>query len=343
MQKYFIIWSDMRVPDADLMEIIGNKKIESPISAEGMHVVRNELALPHAAGRFRMVKPTPENLSVSVYEPSERLPSEALDSLAVGIEGEKYLEVADAMLEGRQGELLYTIAEGLEENKKYVVNMNHPSLIRAGEGFSALCRSLERLGADFETAAVVGIMLTQLEVSLLSQKPGEDKPLPDESFMKALAATGFISNHSIITVPNTERVKNSGLMNFEDEVKDHRSLGKDVLSLLTGEERQKGLLALIITGGTHDLYIAPEKTKDGQARLIIRRVGRGSIKLIMENGLEVIQMEVPDIPGQPFDARISEGPELLTRPNQMRQKMIRTAVSIGDKVPDVSVEYEDQA
>lgn len=331
----------MSVPAADLKEIIGHEKIESPISPAGIHVVRNELALPHATGRFRMVKPTPENLSVSVYEPNPRLSSEELDGVAVGIEGEGYIEVADAMLEGRQGELLYTIAEGLEENKKYVVNMNHPSLIRAGEGFAALCRSLEKLGVDFETAAVVGIMLTQLEVSLLAQKPGEDKPLPDESFMKALAATGFISNHSIITVPDTERVNSSGLMGLKDEVKDHRGLGKDVLSHLTGEEREKGLLALIITGGTHDLYIAPEQAQDGKARLIIRRVGRGSVRLIMENGLEVIQMEVPDIPGQPFDARISEGPELLTRTTQMREKMLRTAESIGKRLPGVLVEHED--
>ncbi len=320
----------MELSSSEIRGAIGSQPIPSPLSAETLSMVKDELAAPHegsVGGRFRLMKNTPD--AIPVYEPN--FPVEGLDPdvLAAGLE-RQYPDIVDSMHSGHQGVILDKIAEGLDENKKMVVNMNHASLLRSGMGFRGLCKALEDIGVNnFETAAVIGVMLTQLEARLSAAEEGND-------FIPATVVAGLMSDHSIITVPSTERVDSSNIMNRRREVIAHQRLAKAVLHELT--EREKGMLILIIGSGTHD-KITPGEEGD-KPKLVIGKVRNGTTKLIRENSLDVVQMGVRDIPGQPFDMQLLEAPELLTGKSQMDRKMARTARFLGEGVADVSVEYK---
>lgn len=327
----------MSVPILEVKESIGKETIQSPISPEGLIVARNELSAPNADGdRFRLAKmPAGKILTSPLYIPDPLVSSDVVDQLATGIEP-RYTEVADAMLEGEQGDIVYQIAEGLENDENYMVNMNHASLFRSGVGHRGLCRALEKLGVKFDKALFAGIMLAYLEVRLGEDVPGREDPPSDEEYMQALAATGFLG-HTIVTVPNSEKVKKSGLMEFEDEVTLHRKMGKQVLSCMADHEN--GMIALIIGSGTHDILTMPE---DGAERpkLTIKRVPEGSARLAIENKLKVIQMSITDVPGYPFDATLVRPPTEITHPDQMHGLMLDTTYDLRAKMPGITVEYE---
>lgn len=321
----------MELSSLEIGEAIGVKSIQSPLTTEALSVVRNELATPHegsVGGRFRVMRNPPDH--IPVYEPN--FPIEGLDPdvLAAGLE-KRYPEIVESMHSGHQGVILDKIAEGLDENKKIVVNMNHASLLRAGSAFRGLCKALEDIGMDnFESAAIIGIMLTQLETRLSAGDEGDD-------YVPAAVAAGLMSDHSINTVPSTDRVDSSSIMQYKKEVIAHQQLAKAVLKELTG--REKGMLILIISSGTHDTITSAE---DGEKpKLTIGKVRAGTTKLIRENGLHVVQMGVRDIPGQAFDAQLLEAPELLSDKKQMDRKMARTARFLGEGVSDVLVQYKD--
>lgn len=327
----------MPVPTMEIKESVGKEIIQSPISSEGLMVVRKELSAHNANGdRFRLVK-MPENgiLTAPLYIPDPAVPGDVVDELAAGIEP-GYTDVADAMLEGKQGEIVYQIAEGLENNENYMVNMNHASLFRSGMGHRGLCRALEKLGVKFDKALFAGIMLAFLETRLTEDLPDRTTPPSDEEFMDALAATGFLG-HTIVTVPNSEKVKNSGLMKFEEEVTRHRRMGKQVLGCLAGSEN--GMIALIIGGGTHDVLTRPADS-GGKPTLTIKRVPVGSAGLAIENKLKVVQMSIVDAPGYQFDATLVRPPVEITQPDQMHGLMLETVHDLRTKMPGISVQYE---
>ncbi|HEX5456638.1 MAG TPA: hypothetical protein VFW77_04740 [Candidatus Saccharimonadales bacterium] len=330
----------MQFSEAEIeAKVFAHETIESPLSPEAIIVIHDELAAPHAGsedGRFRLVEEIPTSLAL--YEYSEPIPGFSPKELARGLEKKRYPEVVEAMHTGHQAVMLDKIAEGLEDNKKYVLNLNHASLTRSGMGFLALMEALEDIGVtDFETAGVIGAMVTQLEVMLKAYEPGRQKTLTKDDYILATAAAGLICDHRVTTVPNSERVKKSGLMAYEDEVTGHRTMAKGAFKALSKVD--KAMLILLITSGTHDILV-PGAGAEGKDKLVMRRVGGGSSGLAINNGLEMIQMNVQDIPGYPYNAVLLEPPERITSHEQVERKMVRTARFQQEATPDVEVEYE---
>lgn len=320
-------------------KVFAHETIESPLPPEAIEVIHDELAGPHAGaegGRFRQVDEIPTTLNV--YEYSEPIPGLSPKDVARGLEPEHYPKAVSAMHKGHQAIILDKVAEGLAEKKKYLVNLNHGSLLRSGKTFLALCEALEDIGVtDFETAGVIGAMVTQLEVALKAAKPGQQDRLKKSDYILATAAAGLICNHRITTVPNSERVNESGLVKYEDDVTGHRGLAKGVMKSIS--KMDKAMLILLITSGTHDILV-PASTPDGKDKLVMRRVKKGTSGLAIDNDLEMIQMGVQDIPGYPFNAVLLEPPEKITNHAQVERKMIRTARFQQEATPDVDVEYE---
>lgn len=311
------------------------ERIMSPLSEEAHAMVRTDLAGPHvgsAGGRFRYSDDIAESTQAqrSLYTHNDRIPGEAVDAIAGELQS-RYPEIVEAMHSGHQGVILDKMAEGLQEKKKIVVDMNHAGLINSGIGFRAPCSALENLGVEFETVSIEGIMLPHLKVWLSKEAPPTQDQEDESGFMPTPSGVKLLSRHAFRSIPKTESTEELRAK-FPDEVTAHNRLLKETFQRLMSVD--EGMLILVIGSGTHD------RRKPGDPSVIeMKPVAQGLIDMFIENELEVAEVAIQDIDEHPFDVTLVEGPEPVTSMEQMNRRKNRLARFMTEKVAGVSYEY----
>lgn len=318
------------------------ERVRSPLSEEAHSFVRTEMAGPNVGnvgGRFRYSDDTTENRLAqrSLYNRNPHLPGESVDAIAAELEP-GYPEMVEAMHKGHQAVLLDQMAEGVQEKKKIVLDMNHAGLIRSGVGFRAVCSALEDLGVEFDTVSVEGIMLAHLKVWLNKGDPPPEEELAgkepgEDGFMPTQNGVGLISRNALKVIPNTDSAADFR-EKFPEEVKAHTKLYKKVFESLMNMDT--GMLILIISSGSHD------RIRKGNPDVVeMKPVAKGLIDMFVDYELEVAEMGLVDVDGHPFDAFLAEGPQPVTSLEKMARRKGRLARLLGEKVAGVSYEYQD--
>jgi hypothetical protein len=299
-----------------------------------------ELARIHegsAGGRFQPLENTPEHQEVrtSLYLPGAPQTGEFIDDLAEGLE-ETYPAIAEEINQGAQGDFMDEIASAVNSGGKVVFNMNHAGLFRSGIGYRLPCKALEERGCSFDKAVIGSATLLNLKAQLIG-KSQREKGLTEEekasSYVPAYTGVSWISDHFFISIPPTERMKDSGLAAYKDEVSLHNEQMKGLLrKLLDGDE---GVLILMLGSGTHD---KPKEKDPSTMRMF--PISDGTVDFVKDNELLVAEAAILDLPDRPMGFYLMSGPQKINTPEQMHENAAKKARLLGKKAVDVSFEYE---